>query len=105
LRGKGRLTTNRYVNDWMLALCLGLVILPASEMFTLFAILKFENFEIAGKLWMGFYSTLFSAPWYVLVFKLIYLVIVFPLIVNLILPRVVPPKKVNPDQKSHNYCI
>ncbi|MBD3381601.1 MAG: hypothetical protein GF404_05320 [candidate division Zixibacteria bacterium] len=105
LRINGRPTKNRYINDWILAVFTGLVILPLTQMITLFAILKFEDFDIAGRLWLGFYTTLFSAPAYVIAFKWVYLIIVFPLLLMLLLPRSLPPAKESSPEKNLNYCI
>ncbi|HER00252.1 MAG TPA: hypothetical protein ENO22_13005 [candidate division Zixibacteria bacterium] len=97
---------NKWLNGWLVGLVLGIIILPLVEMFTLFAMFKFENFDLAGQYWLGYYKSFVAAPWKVVVFKWLYSWVIFPLAFILIVPR---PDEEAPREEEEpsvvNYCI
>jgi len=96
---------SRWFNGWIVGLLLGIVILPLAEMITIFALLKFENFGLAGQYWLGYFKAFIVAPWDVIVFKWLYSLIVFPLVFILIVPR--PENNMNDEMQPAevNYSI
>jgi hypothetical protein len=96
---------NRWLNGWLVGLILGIVILPLVEMFTIFALFKLENFDLAGQYWVGYYKSFISAPWMIVVFKWLYSLVIFPLAFILIVPRPEKEQQKTKEPSPVNYCI
>lgn len=96
---------NRWINGWIIGLVLGLIVLPMIDMFVLLAITKFENVGLAGQLWGGFYSSLFIGQWSLVLLKWLHLLIIFPFLISMILPREKNTDQPEKKEAAFNYCI
>jgi len=99
------LAGNRWLNGWIMAVFLGLAILPIIDMIIVFAILRFENFNLAVRNLLGFYKTFFLGPWQVVLIKWLYIFIMFPLLLILAIPALKNKADQNAKESQPNYCI
>ncbi len=96
---------SRLLNGWIVGFLLGIVILPLTETITIFALLKFENFGLAGQYWLGYFKSFVLAPVDVIAFKWLYSLVLFPLAFILIVPRPEPRQEEDKQPSAVNYCI
>lgn len=101
----GILGGNRWINGWIAGVILGIVALPLIDMMIVFAILKFDNFNLALGNWVGFYKAFISAPPAIALIKWAYVLAIFPFLLTLIIPAPIPRLDSEPQEKQVNYCI